>query len=93
MPRTFSISNWHQLEATGATVIDLDYLDEESIAAAAQSYGTDRTLDVLVNCGGVEMYPEKWLDTTAESLVYKYRVMTVVCSVTSPCSHKLTPPL
>ena len=26
------------------------------------------------------MYPESWLDTTAESLIYKYRVMTVVSS-------------
>ena len=31
-----------------------------------------------MNCGGLEMYPEKWTDTTAEALIYKYRVMTVV---------------
>ncbi|KFY25076.1 hypothetical protein V491_01905, partial [Pseudogymnoascus sp. VKM F-3775] len=66
-----------QLEATRATIFDLDYLDEGSIAAAAQSYGNDKALDVLVNCGGIEMYPERWLDTIAESLIYKYNVMTV----------------
>ncbi|KAJ8133598.1 hypothetical protein O1611_g21 [Lasiodiplodia mahajangana] len=71
-----------QLEATGATIIDLDYLEEGSIAAAAKSYGNDQVLDVLVNCGGIEMYPENWLDTTAESLVFKFRVMTVVGLVT-----------
>ncbi|RSM15766.1 hypothetical protein CDV31_004867 [Fusarium ambrosium] len=76
-PQTRSDSSFKDLEATGATVIDLDFLDEESIAAAAKTYGNDKPLDVLVNCGGVEMYPEKWLDTTAEALVYKYRVMTV----------------
>ncbi|KAM0430907.1 hypothetical protein ACHAPT_005541 [Fusarium lateritium] len=76
-PQTRSDSSFKDLEATGATIIDLDYLDEESIAAAAQNYGNDRALDVLVNCGGIEMYPENWLETTAESLVYKYRVMTV----------------
>ncbi|RSL46146.1 hypothetical protein CEP53_010433 [Fusarium sp. AF-6] len=76
-PQTRSDSSFKDLEATGATGIDLDFLDEESIAAAAKTYGNDKPLDVLVNCGGVEMYPEKWLDTTAEALVYKYRVMTV----------------
>jgi short-subunit dehydrogenase len=47
-----------QIEATGATILDLDYLEEDTIAAAAQVYGKDRGLDVLVNCAGVEMYPE-----------------------------------
>ncbi|KAH6999090.1 hypothetical protein BKA56DRAFT_665605 [Ilyonectria sp. MPI-CAGE-AT-0026] len=49
--KTFRNSNssyWHhELEATGATIIDVDYLDEESIAAAAESYGNDRALDIL----------------------------------------------
>ncbi|EMR64067.1 putative short chain dehydrogenase protein [Eutypa lata UCREL1] len=76
-PQTRSDPSFKELEATGATIIDLDYLEENSIAAAAQSYGNDQALDVLVNCGGIEMYPEKWVETTAESLVYKYRVMTV----------------
>ncbi|KAI0487080.1 short chain dehydrogenase [Xylaria cf. heliscus] len=76
-PQTRSDPSFKDLEATGATILDLDYLEEDTIAAAAQDYGKDRPLDVLVNCGGIEMYPENWLETTAESLIYKYRVMTV----------------
>lgn len=76
-PQTRADASFKDLEATGATVFDLDYTDEESISAAAQSYGSDKALDVLVNCAGLEMYPEKWTDTTAEALIEKYRVMTV----------------
>ncbi|KAG2418472.1 hypothetical protein HFD88_001573 [Aspergillus terreus] len=76
-PQTRSDVSFKDLEATGATIFDLDYLEEDSIAAAAQRYGNDRPLDVLINCGGIEMYPENWLETTGEALVYKYRVMTV----------------
>ncbi|KAG8156730.1 hypothetical protein KVR01_013335 [Diaporthe batatas] len=76
-PETRSDPSFKDLEATGATIINLDYLKEDSIADAAETYGSDKALDVLVNCGGVEMHPEKWTDTTAESLIYKYRVMTV----------------
>lgn len=38
------------------------------------------------------MYPEKWLDTTAEAMIYKYRVMTVVCFDISLRFHRLTDP-
>ncbi|KAJ5097317.1 short chain dehydrogenase [Penicillium angulare] len=76
-PQTRSDPSFEDLKATGATIIDLDYLQEDSIAAAADLYGPDKPLDLLINCGGIEMYPENWLDTTAESLIYKYRVMTV----------------
>ncbi|ATY65873.1 short chain dehydrogenase [Cordyceps militaris] len=47
-PQTRSDPSFKDLEATGATVIDLDYLDEDSIAAAAQCYGHDRPLDYRV---------------------------------------------
>ncbi|OQE05891.1 hypothetical protein PENVUL_c021G02845 [Penicillium vulpinum] len=33
-----------QLEATGAKIIDLDYLSESSIAAAAKTYGEEKFL-------------------------------------------------
>jgi hypothetical protein len=45
-----------------------DFLEEDSFAAATQSYGNDQALNVLINCGGIEMCPEKWVDATAESL-------------------------
>lgn len=35
----------------GATIIDLDYLDEESISKAASTYG-EGPLDVLINYAG-----------------------------------------
>ncbi|KAJ4147053.1 hypothetical protein LMH87_001606 [Akanthomyces muscarius] len=76
-PQTRSDPSFKELEATGDTIFDLDYLDEDSITAAAQSYSNNQALDVLINCGGIEMYPESWLETTADALVYKYRVMTV----------------
>jgi len=76
-PQTKSDSSFKDLEATGATIIDLDYLEEDSIAAAAKTFGEDRTLDVLVNCAGIEMDPESWLESSAELMIYKYRVMTV----------------
>ncbi|CAI7635217.1 unnamed protein product [Penicillium discolor] len=69
-PQTRSDPSFEDLKTTGATIIDLDYLEEDSIAAAAESYGNDQALDVLVNCGGIEMHPENWIDTTAESLIY-----------------------
>ncbi|KAJ5869871.1 hypothetical protein N7455_004812 [Penicillium solitum] len=61
-PQTRSDPSFEDLKSTGATIIDLDYLEEDSIAAAAESYGNDQALDVLVNCGGIEMYFENWID-------------------------------
>ncbi|KAJ9615682.1 hypothetical protein H2200_001758 [Cladophialophora chaetospira] len=75
--QTRSDPSFKDLQATGATIIDLDYLEEETIAAAAEAYGKDRPLSVLVNCAGVEVDPKSWLETTAENMVHKYRVMTV----------------
>lgn len=80
---TYSINADHrydvQLENTGSKIFNLDYLDESTIVSAANEYGSDVPLDILINCGGIGMAPEKWTDTTAEQMVYKYRVMTVVC--------------
>ncbi|KAL5317162.1 hypothetical protein ACEPPN_014257 [Leptodophora sp. 'Broadleaf-Isolate-01'] len=76
-PQTRSDASFKDLEETGATIIDLDYLVEDTIGAAAKTFGEDRTLDILVNCGGIGMDPKSWLDTSAEQMIYKYRVMTV----------------
>ncbi|KAF4765370.1 hypothetical protein HAV15_003077 [Penicillium sp. str.  len=46
-PQTRSDPSFEDLKSTGATIIDLDYLEEDSIAAAAESYGNDQALDVL----------------------------------------------
>jgi NAD(P)-dependent dehydrogenase (short-subunit alcohol dehydrogenase family) len=82
-----------QLAATGATILDIDYLDENTIAKAAAAYG-DEPLDVLVNCAGqstrcrifsfsnikpgVDVHPRPWDENSADDMVTKFRVMTVV---------------
>ncbi|OBT64480.1 hypothetical protein VE03_05374 [Pseudogymnoascus sp. 23342-1-I1] len=73
----FANGSHGQLEATGATTIDLDYLSESSIAAAAMTYGEEKPLDVLINCAGIEVNPASWEGTTAENMIHKFRVMTV----------------
>jgi hypothetical protein len=40
-----------QLEATGARILEIDFLDEPSIFEAAKQYGSG-PLDILINCGG-----------------------------------------
>jgi hypothetical protein len=42
-----------KLEATGATILEIDFLDESTIEAAAKQYG-DKPLDVLINVGGMK---------------------------------------
>jgi NAD(P)-dependent dehydrogenase (short-subunit alcohol dehydrogenase family) len=41
----------YKLEATGATILEIDYTNETSIIAAAKEYGSG-SLDCLVNCTG-----------------------------------------
>jgi short-subunit dehydrogenase len=41
-----------QLEATGAKILEVDFVDESTILKAAQEYGSG-PLDVLINCGGL----------------------------------------
>lgn len=40
-----------QLGATGARILEIDFLDESSILEAAKQYGSG-PLDILINCGG-----------------------------------------
>lgn len=40
-----------QLKQTGANILEVDYLDEDTIQRAALAYGNKR-LDILVNVGG-----------------------------------------
>lgn len=44
-------NNIHKLEATGATIYWIDYLDEASIIEAVRQYGP-RKLDCLIDCAG-----------------------------------------
>ncbi|KAK9439900.1 hypothetical protein VB005_04517 [Metarhizium brunneum] len=49
-------SSFRDLEETGATILELDFLDEKSIASAARAYG-NKPLDVLINVGGNHASP------------------------------------
>lgn len=40
-----------QLKQTGANILEVDYLDEDTIRRAALAYG-DKALDILINVGG-----------------------------------------
>ncbi|KAH8768083.1 hypothetical protein F5883DRAFT_68372 [Diaporthe sp. PMI_573] len=65
-----------ELRATGANILEVDYLDEESIKQAASKYG-ERPLDVLINVGGLPPAPRHWHEQTGEMMIEKFRVMTV----------------
>ncbi|KAI1122333.1 hypothetical protein F5Y10DRAFT_281771 [Nemania abortiva] len=75
-PQTTSDPSFKTLEGTGAEVLQLDYLDENTIKKAAIDYG-DRPLDILINVGGVPPSPRSWKDQTDEIMVEKFRVMAV----------------
>jgi hypothetical protein len=45
------LSRGTQLEATGAKIFELDYVNEGTIAKAAEAYGPE-SLDCLINCAG-----------------------------------------
>lgn len=92
--------------ATGAIILDLDYLDETSISNAASTYG-DESLDVLVNCAGqlypsmrqkaccligakgVDVHPRAWEENSANDMMMKFRIMTVVSSSGERLLHQV----
>ncbi|EHK23901.1 uncharacterized protein TRIVIDRAFT_147230 [Trichoderma virens Gv29-8] len=65
-----------ELKNTGASIIELDVTDEDSIAAAFDSWG-DKTLDILINNAGAPPPPRMWNEVTSEALIDKFRVNTV----------------
>ncbi|KAL8790984.1 MAG: hypothetical protein Q9195_006129 [Heterodermia aff. obscurata] len=71
-PQTRGDPSVKELEETGAQVIEIDYLDEETIVAAAKEYEPNK-LDLLVNCGGVGPEPSYWYEHTAEIMLEKFR--------------------
>jgi NAD(P)-dependent dehydrogenase (short-subunit alcohol dehydrogenase family) len=64
------------LEATGAKILEIDFLDEPSIFEAAKQYGSG-PLDILINCGGVPVDPVNFQDHTQEILLNRFGIMTV----------------
>ncbi|KAJ8069653.1 hypothetical protein OCU04_000086 [Sclerotinia nivalis] len=64
------------LEATGAKILEIDFLDEKSIANSAKDFGNQR-LDVLLNVGGLPSKPKSWRDQTPELFTERFQVMAV----------------
>ncbi|KAF3071571.1 C-factor [Trichoderma lentiforme] len=62
-----------ELRKTGASVIEFDVTDENTIAAAFDSWG-DKPLDILINNAGALTPHRMWYDVTAEALIDKFRV-------------------
>ncbi|KAF2457890.1 short chain dehydrogenase [Lineolata rhizophorae] len=75
-PETLDDPSLEDLKATGATILPIDFKDEQSIINAANAYG-DEALDVLVNCGGITDQPSDWLDNNADMAMEKFQVMAV----------------
>ncbi|KAF9774437.1 hypothetical protein IL306_007562, partial [Fusarium sp. DS 682] len=50
-PQTRDDPSVAELKETGANIIEIDYLDEDTIEKAAETYG-DKPLDILINVGG-----------------------------------------
>ncbi|KAF5575007.1 short chain dehydrogenase [Fusarium subglutinans] len=75
-PQTLSDPSVNDLKQTGARVLALDFLDEDSIKSAAQDYGRG-PLDVLVNCAGTGPEPDDWHQHTAAMLMEKFHTNTI----------------
>ncbi|KAI0097555.1 hypothetical protein GGR51DRAFT_466394 [Nemania sp. FL0031] len=75
-PQTRNDESFGDLKNTGAEILELDYLDENTIEKAVIDYG-DKPLDILVNVGGLPPSPKPWQEQTNEMMVEKFRVMAV----------------
>ncbi|KAK4228356.1 NAD(P)-binding protein [Podospora fimiseda] len=64
------------LYKTSARVLQLDYLDENTIEEAAAAWG-DKPLHLLIKVAGLPPHPKPWNEQTADLLVERFRVMTV----------------
>ncbi|PNP60143.1 hypothetical protein THARTR1_00167 [Trichoderma harzianum] len=65
-----------ELKEVGASVIEFDVADENTIAAAFDSWG-EKPLDILINNAGAPLPPRMWDEVTAEALIDKFRVNAV----------------
>ncbi len=63
MSRCIRSSLHEKLKETGAKILEIDFLDEKTIVAAAKEYGSE-PLDMLINCAGKLLedptFREKW---------------------------------
>ncbi|KAI1311974.1 NAD(P)-binding protein [Xylaria venustula] len=81
-PQTQADTSMQDLRATGATLLEIEFTDEDTIIKSAEAYGSE-PLDVLVNCGGVNIHPESWTDHTADIINEEFRIMATGPFLTS----------
>ncbi|MCJ1248270.1 hypothetical protein MMC30_005487 [Trapelia coarctata] len=65
-----------KLKATGARILEVDYVNESTIVKAAKEYGTGE-LDCLINCAGVSPQPFLWDADSGDRLLEMFNIMTV----------------
>ncbi|KAF7878853.1 hypothetical protein EAF04_000056 [Stromatinia cepivora] len=75
-PQSKTDASVKDLEATGAKILEIGFLNEIIIADAAKDFGNQR-LDVLLNVGGLPPKPKSWLDQTPELFTERFQVMAV----------------
>ncbi|KAJ8132596.1 hypothetical protein O1611_g1027 [Lasiodiplodia mahajangana] len=78
-PQTIADASVGDLRETGAQTVEIDYTDEKTILKAAKFLEkSEKHLDLLVNCGGVNTKPRQWDGGEAASLVLeKFKVMAL----------------
>jgi len=74
--RKESADEAEELLDSGAKTFNLDLADETSIQEASKSFG-DQPLDLLINCAAHGNGPDKWIDTTADQFIERFRVSAV----------------
>ena len=84
-PQTKEDPSFKDLTATGANILEIDFLNETSIVRAAEAYG-DKPLDVLLNVGGLPPDPKAWEDQTSELFLERFQTMAVVRILIPSCS-------
>ncbi|KAF2181563.1 short chain dehydrogenase [Zopfia rhizophila CBS 207.26] len=86
-PQTKDDESVNDLRATGANVIEMDFLHEATIEEAAKKWDGYK-LDLLVNVGGLPPNPKSWQEQTPEMFVEKFQVMAVGPYLTCKHFHK-----
>ncbi|KAK4167811.1 short chain dehydrogenase [Cladorrhinum sp. PSN259] len=65
------------LSAVATQILEIDLADENTIQSAAQKFGEDKPLDLLINSAALGPGPLDWGDYSADILVEWFRVNTV----------------
>ncbi|KUJ16431.1 NAD(P)-binding protein [Mollisia scopiformis] len=75
-PQTKTDPSVKELEATGAKILEIEFLVESSIIRATKEYG-DKPIDVLLNVGGLSPNPKPWQEQTSDLFMEKFQTMAV----------------